>query len=90
MVGEDDGLFGANVDEELQRCIPILLFHILVLSISFIVCVFFVLVLLLCTFFVVCIYYVSLCLFSCESYFVCCYIEINRTVFLFFTRLSSY
>jgi hypothetical protein len=40
VVGEDDGLFGANVDEELQRCIHVLLFHIPVFSISFIVCVF--------------------------------------------------
>jgi hypothetical protein len=50
MSGEDDGLFGANVDEELQRCIFVLLFHIPMLSISVIVCVFVVLVPLLCTF----------------------------------------
>jgi hypothetical protein len=87
VAGEEDGLFGTNVDEELQRCIPVLLFHIPVFGISFIVCVF---VLLLCTFFIVCIYYVSFCLFSCESYSLCCYIEINRTVFLSFTCLSSY
>ena len=55
MAGEDDGLFGANV-EELQRCIHVLLFHIPMFSISFIVCVFVLRVLLLFTFFVVCIY----------------------------------
>jgi hypothetical protein len=56
------------------------------------VCIFFVLVLLHCTFFspslfnmvliflgiLVCIYYVSFCVFSCESYFVFCYIGINK------------
>jgi hypothetical protein len=51
MAGEDDGLFGANVDEELQRWIPVLLFHIPVFNISFTVCIFVVLVMLLCTFF---------------------------------------
>jgi len=34
--------------------------------------------------------YVSFCLFSCELYSVCCYIEINRTLFISFTCLSSY
>jgi hypothetical protein len=38
----------------------------------------------------VCIYYVSFCVFSCESYSVCCYIGINRIVSLSFTCLSSY
>jgi hypothetical protein len=51
MDGEDYGLFGGNVGEELQRWIPILLFHIPVFSILFTVCIFFVLVLLHCTFF---------------------------------------
>jgi hypothetical protein len=58
MDGEDDGLFGENVDKELQRWIPAILFHILVLIVSFIVCIFFVLVLLLCTFFV-CVFFSS-------------------------------
>jgi hypothetical protein len=48
---DDDRLFGVNVVEELQRCIPVLLFHIPVFSISYIVYVFVLLVLLLCTFF---------------------------------------
>jgi hypothetical protein len=59
VAGEDDGLFAANVEEELQRCMPLLLFHIPVFSISFIVCIFVLLVLLLCTYFTVCRYYVS-------------------------------
>jgi hypothetical protein len=33
---------------------------------------------------------ISFCVFSCESYFVCCYIGINRIVYLSFTCLSSY
>jgi hypothetical protein len=51
MAGEDDELFGGNVAEELQKWIPVLLFHIPVFIFSFTVCIFVVLVLLLCTFF---------------------------------------
>jgi hypothetical protein len=51
MDGEDDGLFGVNVDKELQTWIHVLLFHIPMLNISFTVCVFVMLVLLLFTFF---------------------------------------
>jgi hypothetical protein len=90
VVEEENGLFGANVIEELQRCIHVLLFNILVFSISFIVCVFVLLVLLLCTFFVLCIYYISFFLLSCELYSLCFYIEINRTVFISFTCLYAY
>jgi hypothetical protein len=56
--GEDDGIFSANVEEELHKCMPLLLFHIPLFSISFIVCIFVLLVLLLCTYFTVCRYYV--------------------------------
>jgi hypothetical protein len=66
--GEDDGLFGMNIDDELQRCILVVLFHIPVFSVSFFVCVFVLLALFLCTFFTVCIYYISFFLFSSELY----------------------
>ena len=69
MVGEDDALFGANVVEELQRCIPVLLFHILVFSISFTVCVF---VLLLCTFFLLYVY----------TTYLSAYSHVNRIMFV--------
>jgi hypothetical protein len=51
MAGEDDKLFGGNVAEELQKWIPVLLFHIPVFIFSFAVYIFVLLVLLLCTFF---------------------------------------
>jgi hypothetical protein len=94
MAGEDDGLFGGNADEELQKWIPVLLFHIPVFIFSFTVCIFVVLVLLLCTFFFFCyfssfkynihLYYVSFCVFSCESYFVCLLHWNKYTCFSFF------
>jgi hypothetical protein len=51
MAGEDDEIFGGNVDEELQKWIPVLLFHISVFIFSFTIYIFVVLVPLLCTFF---------------------------------------
>jgi hypothetical protein len=74
MSGEDNGLFGANVDEELQRCIFVLLFHIPVLSISVIICVFVVLLSLLCTFFFFFLYVYAMYLFS--------YSHVNRIMFV--------
>jgi hypothetical protein len=73
MAGEDDGLFGTNVDKELHRWIPILLFHIPVFSISFIVSLFVVLILLLCTLF-----------FSLYVYtmYLCAYSHVNHILFV--------
>ena len=49
VTGEDEGLFTTNVEEEIQRCMLLLLFHIPLFIISFIVCIFVLLVLLLFT-----------------------------------------
>jgi hypothetical protein len=83
MAGEDDGLFGGNVDEELQRWIPVLLFHIPVFSISFTVCIFVVLVLLLCTFFF---FFPSNIIFLVYLYvyttYLSAYSHVNRILFV--------
>jgi hypothetical protein len=46
ITGQDKGLLTTNVEEDIQRCMLLLLFHIPLFCISFIVCIF---ILLLCT-----------------------------------------
>jgi hypothetical protein len=74
MVREHDGLFGVNVDEELQRWIHVLLFHISVFSISFTVYLFVVLVLFLCTFFFFILYVYTT--------YLSAYSHVNRILFV--------
>ena len=39
IAGENDGVLTASVEEEIERCMLVLLFHILLFSVSFIICI---------------------------------------------------
>jgi hypothetical protein len=81
IVGENEGVLTVAVDEEIERYMLVLLFHILLFCISFIICI--------CVHLVYCMWilhtFLQNNLSSCPLYFLCRYIEKIR--FFFFLHV---